>query len=53
VAGLTIAVRLTGVLQLLEWATLDQFFRWRPFEPTDSRIVIVAITEQDIRKRKQ
>ncbi|HEY9610687.1 adenylate/guanylate cyclase domain-containing protein [Allocoleopsis sp.] len=53
VAGLTIAVRLTGVLQLLEWATLDQFFRWRPFEPTDSRIVIVAFTEQDIRKTKQ
>lgn len=53
VAGLTIALRLTGTLQLLEWAALDQFLRWRPFEPADSRIVIVAITEQDIRTAKE
>lgn len=50
VAGLLIALRLTGLLQLMEWATLDQFFRLRPPEPTDSRIVIVEISESDIRK---
>ncbi|NER36722.1 MAG: adenylate/guanylate cyclase domain-containing protein [Oscillatoria sp. SIO1A7] len=52
VAGLTIALRLFGSLQLLEWAALDCFFRWRPSEPTDPRIVLVAISESDIRKIK-
>lgn len=50
VAGLLIALRLSGLLQLVEWAALDQFFRLRPPEPTDPRIVIVGITESDIRK---
>ncbi|HBB35482.1 MAG TPA: adenylate/guanylate cyclase domain-containing protein [Cyanobacteria bacterium UBA8803] len=53
VAGLIIALRLTGTLQLLEWAALDQFFRFRPLEPSDRRIVIVAINELDIRKAGQ
>ncbi|MEQ9000141.1 MAG: adenylate/guanylate cyclase domain-containing protein [Coleofasciculus sp. B1-GNL1-01] len=53
VAGLTIALRLTGALQLLEWAALDQFFRWRPPEPTPERIAIVAITEKDIQNAGQ
>lgn len=50
IAGLLILLRLAGFLQLIEWATLDQFFRWRPSEPEDSRIVIVGISEADIRK---
>ena len=45
VAGLLIALRLAGLLQLLEWAALDQFFRLRPQEPADSRVVIVGISE--------
>jgi len=53
VAGLTIVLRLTGALQLLEWAALDQFFRWRPPEPTSERIAIVAITEKDIQNAGQ
>lgn len=53
VAGLTIALHLTGALQLLEWAALDQFFQWRPLEPIDPRIVIVAINERDIIKAGQ
>ncbi|MBD2041067.1 CHASE2 domain-containing protein [Microcoleus sp. FACHB-672] len=53
VAGLLIALRLTGLLQLLEWAALDQFFRLRPQEPVDSRIVIVGISESDIQKAGQ
>ncbi|WP_017715158.1 CHASE2 domain-containing protein [Kamptonema formosum] len=52
-AGLTIALRLAGLLQLLEWAALDQFFRLRPPEPADARIVIVAIDEPDITKAGQ
>lgn len=48
VAGTVIALRLTGLLQLLEWAALDQFVRLRPIEPMDTRIVVVAINESDI-----
>lgn len=52
VALLIIALRSLGVLQLLEWANLDLFFQWRPMEPTDSRIAIVAINESDIQRVK-
>ncbi|MCT7982268.1 adenylate/guanylate cyclase domain-containing protein [Laspinema sp. A4] len=52
VALLILVLRSLGVLQLLEWATLDLFFRWRPVEPTDSRIAIVVINEADIRRAK-
>jgi CHASE2 domain-containing sensor protein len=47
-AAIVIAANSLGVLQLLEWATLDSFFRLRPSEPVDSRIVIVTIDEPDI-----
>ena len=47
VAGLVIAATSLGLFQLLEWATLDHFFRLRPREPTDPRIVIVTINESD------
>ncbi|WP_449420859.1 CHASE2 domain-containing protein [Phormidium nigroviride] len=45
----TIAGSTLGLFQLLEWATIDQFFRFRPAEPIDQRIVIVAINESDIK----
>lgn len=50
VAGVIIGLRWAGWLQELELAALDQFFRWRPPEAVDSRIVIVEIDEQDIQK---
>jgi|GEM_PF-2306454 len=50
VASFIIILRLMGVLQSLEWATLDQFFRLRPLEPTDEQIVIVGIDEADVQK---
>jgi adenylate cyclase len=53
VAGLVIGLRSAGLLQGLELAALDQFFRLRPQEPVDSRIVIVGINETDIRKAGQ
>jgi len=49
VTGLIIILRLTGLLQSLEWAALDQFFRRRPAETIDSRIVIVGINESDLK----
>lgn len=53
VAGLVIAVKLTGFFQLVEWATYDQFFRLRPLEPIDERLVIVTVDESDINYVKQ
>jgi adenylate cyclase len=38
-----------GLLQPWEWAAYDQYFRLRPPEPQDKRIVIVGIDEADIR----
>ncbi len=42
-----------GWFQLLEWATLDQFFRQRPSEPREERIAIVTIDEDDLNYVKQ
>lgn len=53
VTGLLIGLRLAGLLQGLELAAFDQFFRLRPKESIDSRIVIVGINEEDIRKAGQ
>lgn len=41
-------VRGLGLLQGAELHLFDQFMCWRPLEPVDPRIVIVAIDEQDI-----
>jgi adenylate cyclase len=49
VAGLVIAVRLTGLFQTLEWSALDFYFRSRPVEAPDQRIVIVGINEHDLK----
>jgi adenylate cyclase len=53
VTGLVLLLRLTGWLQPLEWMALDQFFRLRPPEPPDSRIVIVGINEDDLRHTRR
>jgi len=49
IVGVSIA-RLAGSLQFLELVTLDKFLRLRPPEPQDERIVIIGITEEDIRR---
>ena len=51
IASVMIA-RLTGSLQFLELVMFDQFLRLRPPEPMDDRIVIVGITEADIKRTK-
>ena len=46
--GLTVPIlllRFCGLLQGLEWAMLDQFFRWRPREAPDTRIALITIDE--------
>ena len=37
-----------GLLQTLDWVAIDCFFRWRPAEALDSRIVVVTIDDSDI-----
>jgi len=51
VAALVLLSRAFGWLQPLEIAALDQFFQARPQQAVDDRIVIVEITEADIRSR--
>jgi CHASE2 domain-containing sensor protein len=51
--GITLSVTaavsaLTGNLQGLEWASLDQAFRWRPVEDQPSPILLVTIDEADL-----
>ena len=53
VAGLVIATSLTGIFQPLELLLFDQFFRWRPSEGIDPRIIIVTVDESDIATLKQ
>ncbi len=48
VAALVMAASYAGLFQLLELNTLDLFFRLRPLETPDPRIVIVTIGESDI-----
>ncbi|GET37936.1 CHASE2 domain-containing protein [Microseira wollei] len=48
VASLAILLRLTGLFQGMEWDVLDQFFRLRPLESPEPRIVIVTVSETDI-----
>ncbi|MEQ9235136.1 CHASE2 domain-containing protein [Coleofasciculus sp. E2-BRE-01] len=45
-----LALNAAGLFQLLEWATLDQYFRLRPQESPDSRILLVSIDETDINR---
>ncbi|HEY9851551.1 MAG TPA: adenylate/guanylate cyclase domain-containing protein [Leptolyngbyaceae cyanobacterium] len=52
VAGLVILLRLVGVLQSWEWAFFDGYMRWRPQQPVDDRIAIVAIDEADLENLK-
>lgn len=46
---LLLGLRWTGGLQLFEWALLDRYFRLRPPESPDDRIVLVTISESDLR----
>lgn len=49
VIALVVAVRLVGGLQFFERFALDYLLRLRFPEPTDERILVVGINEQDIR----
>lgn len=53
VAGLVVAASSLGFFQLWELVTHDHFFRLRPREPVDTRLVIVTIDESDLQKVRQ
>ena len=53
VAGFIIVGSNIGLFRLLEWATLDQFFRLRAPEPIENRIAIITIDEPDIKYLQQ
>ncbi len=53
VVGVVVLLRLAGLLQMLELASLDQLFLLRPQEAVDSRILLVTIDEADIQKLQQ
>ncbi|MEL4896851.1 sensor histidine kinase [Crocosphaera sp. Alani8] len=48
--SLVIIMRLIGGFQYWEWLTFDLLLRLRPSESTDERIIIIGITEEDIKK---
>ncbi|NJK36285.1 MAG: CHASE2 domain-containing protein [Oscillatoriales cyanobacterium SM2_3_0] len=48
VAGFVFLGSSIGLFQLLEWATLDSFFRLRSLEPQEERILVVTIDDVDI-----
>lgn len=43
----------TGCFQVLEWLIFDQYFRLRPEEKVDSRLLIVTIDEPDLSQLRQ
>nr|CUM61875.1 putative Diguanylate cyclase [Planktothrix agardhii] len=52
-SGVTVVVifiRFLGILQPSEWALYDQYFRVRPLESVDDRILIIGIDEQDLQQ---
>ncbi|MEH2241060.1 CHASE2 domain-containing protein [Nostoc sp.] len=48
--ALVFILHLSGLLQMLELAALDQMFLLRCPEPVDSRIILVEINESDVQK---
>ena len=50
ISGLTVAISYLKIFQSLEWSAYDAWFRFRPPEPREKRIVVVTISESDIRQ---
>lgn len=53
ITGLVLGVRFFGWLQNLDVVAYDQMMRWQPATASDSRLLIVGITESDIAALKQ
>src|SRR5712691_8698621 len=46
-----LGLRLAGNLEALELAVYDWYLRLRPAAPADSRIVLITVSENDIRQQ--
>ena len=53
ISGLTIAISYTGIFQALELSVFDWWFRLRPTEAREERIVVVTISESDLNHLQQ
>jgi PAS domain S-box-containing protein len=53
VAGGMLILQFAGAFQFMELMALDQMFRLRPTESTDSRIVLITIGEDDVKQLGQ
>ena len=53
VTAIVVGLRSVGLLQLIEFPVLDQFFVLRPAESPDARIVIVEVNETDVQRAKK
>jgi CHASE2 domain-containing sensor protein len=53
IALLTIGIRYWGLLQPWELQAFDQFMQFRPEETPDNRLLVVAITEEDVQAQAQ
>ncbi|MEC4812010.1 MAG: CHASE2 domain-containing protein [Scytonema sp. PMC 1069.18] len=51
--GFIMAVRLLGGLQPMELWAFDQLIRLQPNQGIDERLLVVTVTEQDIRQQRQ
>lgn len=50
ISGFTVGISYLSTFQFLELLTYDTWFRWRSYEPKDTRIVVVTISESDLRQ---
>lgn len=53
ITALVVGVRYVGMLQPLELQAFDQLQRLRPEERLDPRLLVITVTEADIRAQKQ
>lgn len=50
ISGTTIALSYAGIFQFLELSVLDRWFRFRPAEAKEERVVVVTIGESDLNR---
>jgi len=53
VAGILLGLRFMGALQLFELSALDSLLQMQPVPSPQSRIIIIGITEKDLREQQQ
>ena len=53
ISGTTIALSYMGIFQSLELSVLDRWFRFRPAEAKEERVVVVTIAESDLNRLGQ